>query len=296
MTRSAPIASSAGSHLVGLVAYARSEGLGVQLMVSGTGRRTIAAAGLLAAIAGGAVIARADDPPARGAQAAGGLGVSPMQVERPAAAGAANVMTVANHSRSALDVTVKARPWIQSSSGATSPNRRRSLGGVRVSEQAFTLAPGASKLVTVTLGGMPSGGALFGALEIVGLPQDLEDRKGIVAGYRLVSALRYTAATPRSGVRAGAVKLVGTGSKKTLTLTVRNTGNTIEPVSGRVRLKGPLGTKNASIKATRILPGKSVRLGLFSGRSLRAGTYTATIRLTQAGETTSLTKKVTVRR
>lgn len=79
-TESAPIASSAGFHLVGLVSYARSEGLGVQPMVSGTGRRTLAAAGMLAAIAGGTVIARADDPPAREAQAEAGLSVSPMWV------------------------------------------------------------------------------------------------------------------------------------------------------------------------------------------------------------------------
>lgn len=205
-------------------------------------------------------------------------------------------MTVANKSRSALDVRVKTRPWIQSSSGATSPNRRRTLGGVRVSDEAFTLAPGASKQVTVTLAGMPSGGSLFGALEVVGLPEDLEDRKGIVTGYRLVSALRYTAAVPRSAFRPGAVKVVGKGRDKTLTLSVRNTGNTIEPVSGRVRLRGALGTRNASVKATRILPGKSIRLGLFSGGALRAGEYTATIRLTQAGETKNLTKRITVRR
>ena len=48
-----------------------------------------------------------------------------------------------------------------------------------------------------------------------------------------------------------------------------------------MRLKGPPGTKNASVKGTRILPGKSVALGLLSASGLRAGSYTATVTLKQ---------------
>ena len=231
----------------------------MQLKVSGTGRRVVAAAGVLAVAAAGAVIARADEQSARSAQTSGGLAVSPAHDRaRQPAAGAANVVTVANNSREALTVSVKARPWTQSSSGLASPNRRRSLSGVTVSDDSFTLAAGAKRDVTVTLGGAPAGGSLYGALEVVGLPRTAATRKGVVTGYRLIGALRYNPATPTYALTGAAAKV----SKGTIVLPVRSTGNTAEPVTGTVRVRGPLGTRQGSIKATRILPGKRVSLPL----------------------------------
>jgi hypothetical protein len=266
--------------------------------------KMVAAAGVLAAAAGGAVMARADERGASAAQSAnGGLGLTAttdsgdktLAVDRPAQAGASDGFKVVNSSQKALDVTVKARPWTQSASGVTSPNRRTTLGGVTVSEPTFTLAPGATKDVTVTLGAAPSAGYLYGALEIVGIPTGASTAKGIVTGYRLVDALRYNAAVPKYGFKAGAAKITGTGKKKTLTLSVRNTGNTVAPVSGTVKVKGALGTKNGSVKTTKILPGKSVSLALASVSSLRAGSYTATVTLIQNKQKTTLTKKIRVR-
>jgi hypothetical protein len=279
-----------------MIKYARSEGLGVQLMVSRTGRKTIAAAGVLAAIAGGAVIARADDPGAQAAQAEGGLSASPVLIERATQVGAVNTMTIANKSKAALDIAVNARPWTQSSSGLVSPKRSASLAGIEISEKAFTLAPGKSKDITVTQKSAPSAGYLYGAVEIIGLPTDIAKRKGVVAGYRILGSLRYNSPTPTYSLKLGAAKVAGKGAKKTLTLAVRNAGNTIAPVTGTVRLKGPTGTKNLSVKGTRILPGKSIALGLASGNSLGAGSYTATVSLTQAKQKFSITKKITVRR
>ena len=262
-------------------------------MVSG---RAVVAAGALAAVAAvGAVAARADDESARVAQNNGGLSISPVAVDRPTQVGAANAMTVANHTNAALDITVKARPWVQSSSGAVSPNRRSTLAAVGISEQAFTLAPGATKDLNVTLKSAPAGGYLFGALEVIGIPSDIAKRKGVVTGYRLLGPLRYNAPTATYGLKAGTPKVSGKGSKQALTLAVRNTGNTLSPVGGTLRLKGPLGTKNLSIKATKILPGKSVSLALAHGSSLRAGSYTATISLVQNKKTTSITKRIKVR-
>jgi hypothetical protein len=265
-------------------------------MVSGTGRKTIAAAGVLAAIAGGTVIARADDPSGRAAQAEGGLSASPVLIERATQVGGANTITIANRSKGTLDVTVNARPWTQSAGGLVSPKRSATLAGVEVSEKAFALAPGKSKDVTVTQKSAPAGGSLYGAVEIVGLPNDLAKRKGVVAGYRILSSLRFNPATAVYRLKLGSPKLAGKGAKKTLTLAVRNTGNTIAPVTGAVRLKGPTGTRNLSVKGTRVLPGKSITLGLASGRSLAAGKYTATVTLTQAKQKTTITKKITVRR
>jgi hypothetical protein len=76
---------------------------------------------------------------------------------------------------------------------------------------------------------------------------------------------------------------------------VKNTGNTIAPVTGKVTLKSALGTKNGTLKATRILPGKSVSIALATASSLRAGKYTATVTLIQNKQKTTLTKKITVR-
>lgn len=263
-------------------------------MGSGTGLKTVAAAGTLAAIAAGGVIAQADDPSGRAAQAEGGLAISTLDggdrtvmIDRPVQAGAVERLKIANNSRTELDVTVAARPWTQSASGVVSPNRRRSLGGVTVSERTFSLAPGASREVAVTLTSSPS--YLYGALEVIGVPSDYKKRKGVVAGYRIISSLRYNPASPTHLLKPGAIKMRG----KDLTLRVRNSGNTIASVSGRVRLRGSLGTENGSIKTTRILPGKTVALPLAS--KPRKGSYTATVTLTHNKEKTTVTKRVRVR-
>ena len=95
-------------------------------MVSGTGRRTIAVAGVLAAIAGGAVIARADDPRAR---CRAGRGrprrLDGVNLERTARPAPSNDDDRRTGSKEALAVTVTPRPWTQSSSGVVSPNRRK---------------------------------------------------------------------------------------------------------------------------------------------------------------------------
>jgi hypothetical protein len=265
-------------------------------MVSGTGRKTIAAAGVLAAIAGGAVIARADDPGARTAQSSGGLSASPVLIERTTQVGGTNTVTVANRSGGTLDVTVNARPWTQSASGLVSPKRTATLANMDVSEKSFELAPGKTKDVTLTLKSAPAGGYLYGAIEVVGVPNDLAKRKGVVAGYRILGSLRFNSPAPVYNLKLGAAKVAGKGSKKTLTLAVRNAGNTIAPVTGTVRLKGPTGTKNLSVKGTRILPGKNIALGLASGSSLSAGKYTATVALTQAKKKTTISKRITLRR
>src|SRR6478735_8449240 len=104
-----------------------------------------------AVVTTGAVIAQADGTKAGAAALSGGLAVENGTVQRPAAAGAANVVKVTNRSTKALAVAVTPRPWTQSSSGVASPNRGSVLSTVGVDANAFTLAPGASRDVTVTL-------------------------------------------------------------------------------------------------------------------------------------------------
>jgi hypothetical protein len=270
-------------------------GLGVQLTVFGV--KGVAVAGVLAAAVGGAVIAQADEQP-HAAQATGGLALSSpggVKVDRPAQAGAVNTLHLQNNSKEALDVKVEARTWKQSSDGVVVANRRGTLGGVRISDDSFTLEPGAAKDFTVTLVNVPSAGYLYGALEIVGVPEDLAKRKGIVAGYRLVNALRYNAATPEYKLKAGSAKVRGKGKKQLASLTVRNSGNTVAPITGEVKLKSAFGTKSTDVSSTRVLPRKSVRIPLAKAGSLRDGRYTATVTLIQNKEKTTIKKKFRVR-
>ena len=249
-----------------------------------------AIAGAAMAAAGGAVIAQADGAKAGAVMQGGGLVLeNGAKIQRQAVAGAANVVKVENRSTRALTVAVAARPWTQTSSGLVSPNRRSKLRDVAVSQPSFTLAPGEHKDVTLTL---TTGTSQFGALEVVGLPTDVARRKGIVTGYRIVGALRYLPATKAYALKVGAAKI----KSDMVTLSVKSSGNTADAVTGDVRLKGPLGTRNAAVKSVRLLPGKTVALGLVSTKGLQAGRYTATVTLEQGTFKTKVTKKITVKR
>jgi hypothetical protein len=261
--------------------------------MSMVGRRAFAGVVVLAAVAGGAVIARADDAKPRAAAAEGGLKVGPVLIEKAAAAGAVTTLKVANNSSKRVDVTVAARPWVQSSSGAVSLNRRKSLSGIQLSDTSFPLAAHAQKDVAVTAS---SGASLYGGIEVIGVPDGAEDKDGVVLGYRLVSSLRLNPATPVLSLVASSPKVTGKGSTRAVVLPVKNAGNTIQPVSGRVSLKGALGTRQRDLASLRILPGKRVNVLLSSTRALKPGSYTATVRLTQGGKTTTVSKKVRVTR
>jgi hypothetical protein len=257
------------------------------------GRRAFAGIVMVAAVAGGAVIARADDAKPRAAAAEGGLKIAPGKFEQPAAAGTVGTLTVTNNSSKHVDVSLAARPWVQSSSGAVSLNRRRALSGIELSETSFGLAAHAKKDVTVTA---RTAASMYGGVEVIGLPAGAEDQNGVVLGYRLVSTLRLNPATPVLSLVAGNPKMTGKGSGRAVVLPVKNAGNTVQPVSGSVRLKSALGTRQRDLASLRILPGKTVNVLLSSASALKPGTYTATVRLIQGGKTTTVTKKVRVSR
>lgn len=261
--------------------------------MSSVGRRAIAGVVVVAAVASGAVIARADDAPPSAAAAAAerGLGLSPVLLEKQAAAGAVGTVTVANHSSKKLDITVKARPWTQSANGAVSLNRRKTLTGISVSSDSFELAAGAEKKVEVTASSATS---MYGGVEVVGIPDGAEDRDGVVTGYRLISTLRLNPATPVLSLKPGTAKVTGKGKDRAAVLPVRNTGNTLQPVSVSVSLKGALGTRRRT-DTLRVLPGKTVNVLLGSGSTLKAGSYTATVKLTQGGKSSTVTKKLRVK-
>lgn len=212
--------------------------------------------------------------------AAGGLSIAPAFLEHEAQPGTVGQLRVANGSSKALAVTVRARPWIQERSGAVRPDGRRTLPQVRLSATTFTLAPGEARSISATLLSQPASGSLYGTIDVLGTPQGARPRNGILARYRLLSGLRLNpaAAQRRLRVRVGAPR----ADRKGAVIGVRNTGNTVEPITGSARIVGPAGTLRATIAAQRILPGGLVDVRVRRGR-LQAGRYTAAVTLRQGG-------------
>jgi hypothetical protein len=248
-------------------------------------RRWIAVAAAPAALFAGGVALAADNHGAHTAQTTGGLAISPAILTHAPQPGSLGTMTVTNRSAAPLSVTVTPRPWTQSASGQFSANRKSTLGPVKVSTSSFTLAPNAEQKVDVSLSAAPAGGSLYGALEVIGLPADADKRTGVVLGYRLVGSLRLPPAQKKLSLSAGQVKRVG----RAVVLPLTNGGNTIDPISGDITVKGARGTLNDNIDDLRILPGKKVNLELAGG--LKSGSYSATVTLEQGG-----TKLLTAKR
>jgi hypothetical protein len=247
-------------------------------------KRWIAVAALPAALFAGGVALAADNHGAHAAQTPGGLAISPAILTHAPQPGALGTMTVTNRSAAPLTVTVTPRPWTQSAAGDFSA-RKGTLGAVKVSTSSFTLAPNAEQRVDVSLTAAPAGGSLYGALEVIGLPADADKRSGVVLGYRLVGSLRLPPAQKKLSLSAGQVKRVG----RAVVLPLTNGGNTIDPISGDISVKGARGTLNDNIDDLRILPGKKVNLELAG--SLKSGSYSATVTLEQGG-----TKLLTAKR
>src|SRR3954452_11771836 len=133
-----------------------AEGSDVRSRVVTARRATTVAAAVAAAGAGAALLTHA--APAGSKAAEGGLALSPVVIEQTAKAGTATSITVSNHSAPSLAVTVAARPWRQSVTGAAEPNRRATLRGVALGTQSFPLAARTERTLTVTLASLPSTG------------------------------------------------------------------------------------------------------------------------------------------
>jgi hypothetical protein len=258
-----------------------------------TARRAgVVAAAVAVAGAGAALLAL----PAGSKTAAGGLSLSPVVIEQTAKAGTVATVTVGNHSTKTLAVTVAARPWKQSVTGAAEPNRRDTLSALDLSASDFTLKPHTERTLTVKLAALPSAGYLYGALEVIGLPPGADTGKGLVTGYRLIGNVRLDPATPVLKLATGKVTTANLDGTRMLALPVTNRGNTVKAVTGDVSLKGPLGTRNRDIASVRILPGKTVDVGLLPAKGLAAGAYKAKVELDQSTLTTKVTRSVRVKR
>jgi hypothetical protein len=258
-------------------------------MVSLTSRRlaapiVVACAGAGLALAGH-VAARADTaaPTARAAADSGGLSVTPAILEHAAQRGAVGSVTVTNTTKQTLRISVRVRPWIQALSGQVASDSRSTLSHyVRATTASFSLAPGANRPIRLTMFHGTSTGSLYGSVDVLGKPTHAKVINGVIPQYRLITSLRLNPSRSSVKLRTGAAQIRGGN----VVLPVRNTGNTIDPVSGSFRITGA-GARSGTIAAVRVLPGKLVTLSLGAAKSLPKGAYTATASLTQAGHATS---------
>jgi hypothetical protein len=229
------------------------------------------------------------------AVADGGLSVTPAVIERTAVRGDTATIMVVNSTSKTLKITVTPRPWTQSRSGAVAPDRHRTLlSRVGVSARSFTLSPGARRSVAMNIKSLPAAGSLYGSVETIGIPAGPARRNGITAAYRLISTLRLNPPSARRhlALRAAAPRV----DRSAIVLPVKNTGNTVSPVTGDVRIKGASGTHSSTIAARAILPGATVNLGLGSTKGIPKGSYTVTATLRQGGrKVASLTRRLRVK-
>ena len=132
---------------------------------------------------------------------------------------------------------------------------------------------------------MPASRSLYGAVEVTGAPR-YRGGKGIKVAYRLVTSLRLYPPAPARRYRARPRRLFEHGSTRhgALFLAVKNAGNTIDPIGGRVRISGHSHTLSGIVAPKTILPGATVNLRLTRLRgTLPRGRYRVGVRLTQAG-------------
>jgi hypothetical protein len=215
----------------------------------------------------------------------GGLSVSPGILEHVASPGGVGAVTVTNTTGAAMSVKLALRPWLQSRGGEVSPNRRRVLREVRAEASSFSLAAGGSRTVELSLTRKPRNRSVYGGIEVTGAPNG-RVKNGIKLDYRLVSSLRLNAPRRAQSYRARPGRLVehGTVKRGMLLVAVRNTGNTIVPIGGHVRIGGHGHSLSATASATAIVPGHTVNVPLtpLSG-SLPRGRYRVSVSLIQAG-------------
>jgi len=214
-----------------------------------------------------------------------GLSITPPVAEHAATVGVVGSVTVTNASSQALRVGVAAHPWLQSTSGLAVPDQRRALPNVRLSDTAFALASGASKVVSISLLRIPAGGSLYGNVDVTGIPTQKTNAPGAINfEYRLIQSLRLNPSHSVVAARAGRVVVTGTHRNGEISLAVKNTGNTIAPIGGTVHIKGARGAVSGSVAPVRVLPGMTVNLPMLAVHgSLAAGSYSLSASLNASG-------------
>ena len=234
---------------------------------------------------GGVIAAKADDSAPR-AQAAqqGGVQITPARVEATAKRGGVASFTVKNTTKDTLRVTVTIRPWSQNrATGQVAINKRANLSPYVVSSpQTFDLKPG-SRSLKLNMKRMTSAGSLYGGIQVFAKQKKKKATNGIIPQYEVIGALRLNPSSKRPNLRIGATDVIGKGNGRSLILAVRNTGNTIDPVGGTVKITGPTG-RTATIPQVNVVPGQVVYLKGGALNGMKGGNYTATWSVTQGSK------------
>ena len=225
-------------------------------------RSRLVAGALGLAVAGtatGSVIASADDtaPVARAAQQ-GGVSITPASVETTAKRGSVGSITVKNTTRDTMRVTINVRPWIQ--------NRCHRHGRPEHARQPVAVRAGVAADVHAQAGRAPRqlqhapddrvGLALRRLPGVRQAGQARRRRNGIIPQWDLRGKMRLNPSRKNPNLRIGATDVVGRGNNRSLILAVRNTGNTLDPVGGTVRITGPT-ARNATIPRSASSPARS---------------------------------------
>ncbi|HEU0315778.1 MAG TPA: hypothetical protein VFR49_00525 [Solirubrobacteraceae bacterium] len=242
---------------------------------------------VLRAAGAAAVLAAAALPAAFAAGGGNGLSLSPPLIEQPAKVGAIGSFKVANATGQPLRISVSARPWRQSADGSVAPDQRRTLPEIHLGASSFTLADGASQDVSLALTAVPGTGSVYGSYDVIAAPTQAPARhSAVTVEFRLVGSLRLDPVAPQLAAAASKVVVSGTRSHGELFLAVRNTGNTIQPIGGSVRVSGRSPALSSVLKPVAILPGATVNLAALGLHgSLPAGSYTLAATLRAGGKT-----------
>jgi hypothetical protein len=251
-----------------------------------TSRRMAAGATVLAvagAAAGGAIAqANGAAPVARAAAGNGGLSLTPQTVEHVARKGSVGRITVKNTTNGTLKTTVTVRPWSQNRvTGAVQENTRVNLSPyVVASARTFNLGAGQSRTLTMRVRRTPPHGSLYAALDIFGKQKTAKAHNGIIPQYRIVGRIRLDPTRKRPAARIGTANLIGRGKGRTLILQVRNTGNTLDTVTGTASITGPM-KRTANLTPAAIVPGQVVYVKALNVSGMRKGFYHVRFNVTQ---------------
>jgi hypothetical protein len=251
-----------------------------------TSRRMAAGAAVLAvagAAAGGAIAqAKGGAEPVAQAAAGGGLKLRPQTVEHLATKGSVGKVTITNTTGGTLRTTVTVRPWSQNrTTGTVSENYRVNLSPYVVANvRTFNLGGGKSRTVTMRVRRTPPHGSLYAALDVFAKQLRVKKHNGIIPQYRIVGRVRLNPKRKRPALKFGTANIIGRGKGRTLILQVRNTGNTLDAVTGTANITGPM-RKTVNLTPASIVPGQVVYVRALNISGMKKGLYHVTFNVTQ---------------
>jgi hypothetical protein len=244
------------------------------------GAAVLAVAG---AAAGGAIAqANGGAAPVARAAANGGISLRPDTVEHVARRGNVGRVTIKNTTNGTLRTTVTVRPWAQNrTTGNVSENYRVNLSPyVVANKRTFNLGAGKSRTVTMRVRRTPPHGSLYAALDVFAKQLHVKKHNGIIPQYRVVGRVRLNPKHKRPALKIGTANIIGRGKGRTLILQVRNTGNTLDAVTGTANITGPM-RRTVNLTPASIVPGQVVYVRALNISGMKKGLYHVTFNVTQ---------------